>query len=166
MTKTQKSKLVVVESPNKVKTIEKFLGEGYIVRATVGHIADIPETKGAVDPANGFAAAYQLTERGEEVMAQLRHDLHFCDELILATDADREGELIAAHVVEFAEPRVPVRRVTFNAVTKEAVLEALRGEADLPPLLLEVFDALVLMRGNSEVVDSRAENDIAAVQRG
>ena len=137
MTKAQKSKLVVVESPNKVKTIEKFLGDGFIVRATVGHIADIPETKGAVDPANGFAAAYRLTERGEEVMAQLRHDLHFCDELILATDADREGELIAAHVVEFAEPRVPVRRVTFNAVTKEAVLEALRGGRAIDEALVE-----------------------------
>jgi DNA topoisomerase-1 len=137
MTKAQKSKLVVVESPNKVKTIEKFLGKGFIVRATVGHIADIPETKGAVDPANGFAARYGLSERGEEVVAQLRYDLHFCDELILATDADREGELIAAHVVEFAEPRVPVRRVTFNAVTKEAVLEALRGGRAIDEALVE-----------------------------
>ena len=137
MTKAQKSKLVVVESPNKVKTIEKFLGKGFIVRATVGHIADIPETKGAVDPANGFAARYELSERGEEVVAQLRYDLHFCDELILATDADREGELIAAHVVEFAEPRVAVRRVAFNAVTKEAVLEALRGGRAIDEALVE-----------------------------
>ena len=134
---TSAKTLLVVESPNKVKTIEKIVGPDYVVRATVGHIADIPERSGSVDPAHGFAAVYELTERGVEVVAQLRADLHLCGELVLATDNDREGELIAAHVVEFLSPRVPVRRVTFNAVTKDAVLEALRGGRDIDTALVE-----------------------------
>lgn len=129
--------LLVVESPNKVKTIEKIVGPAYVVRATVGHIADIPERAGSVNVADGFAAVYELTDRGADVVAQLRADLHLCDELVLAADNDREGELIAAHVVEFVNPRVPVRRVTFNAVTKEAVLEALQGGRDIDAALVE-----------------------------
>ena len=128
---------MVVESPNKVKTIEKIVGSGFVVRATVGHIADIPERSGSVDPTNGFTAVYELTDRGAEVIAQLRADLHLCDELVLATDNDREGELIAAHVVEFLAPRVPVRRITFNAVTKDAVLGALQSGREIDAALVE-----------------------------
>ncbi len=123
--------LFIVESPNKVKTIEKILGDTYLVRASIGHIADIPERKGSVDVDNDFAAVYELTEKGKTVIAGLKKDMKRCSEVILATDADREGEMIAAHIVQFLQPKVPVKRVTFHAVTKDAIEAALLEPRDI-----------------------------------
>ena len=113
MEKNTHTKLFIVESPIKVKTIEKFLGGDYIIRASVGHIADIPERDGTVDVSNAFAATYVLTPKGAEIISQLKKDMKLCSEIIIATDADREGELIAAHLVEFLKPKVPVKRIDF-----------------------------------------------------
>jgi DNA topoisomerase-1 len=129
-TSSPKKKLFIVESPVKAKTIAKFLGDDYIICATVGHIADIPESS-AIDVSNGFASHYQLTANGVKVVKDLKKELKRCSEIILATDADREGEMIAAHVVEFLQPSVPVSRVVFNAVTKTAVIDALETPREI-----------------------------------
>lgn len=126
-----------MESPNKVKTIEKYLGDNFIVRATVGHIADIPEKNGAVDIANNFAPHYELTEKGAEIVKGLKKDLTRCSHVIVATDGDREGEIIAAHVIEFVQPQVPVQRVVFHAVTKDAIEVALQNPREIDQNLVE-----------------------------
>jgi DNA topoisomerase-1 len=129
-TSSPKKKLFIVESPVKAKTIAKFLGDDYIICATVGHIADIPESS-AIDVSNGFASHYKLTDNGTKVVKDLKKELKRCSEIILATDADREGEMIAAHVVEFLQPTVPVSRVVFNAVTETAVVDAMKTPREI-----------------------------------
>lgn len=123
--------LVIVESPTKATTIGKYLGDGYVVRATVGHIADIPTSGKAVDTANGFAVEYELTERGAEIVRGLRADLDRCSRVVLATDADREGEMIAWTVLHFLAPTLPVSRIEFHSVTKDALLQALANQRDI-----------------------------------
>lgn len=137
----QGKKLFIVESPTKVRTIEKYLGSDYIVAATVGHIADIPARTGMVNVENDFAATYELTEKGQSVIADLKKLMSGCSEVILATDADREGELIAAHLMEYLNPRVPVKRVAFHAVTKEGIEEALRNPREIDGNLVEAARA-------------------------
>ena len=128
-------KLFIVESPVKAKTIQKYLSDDYVVRATIGHIADIPETS-PIDVTNGFDARYELSESGRQVISELRSDMAKCSEIVLATDPDREGEIIAFHVVEFLQPTIPFTRITFNAVTKKAIRGgnqgAGRGEQSTP----------------------------------
>lgn len=133
--------LFIVESPTKVRTIEKYLGDNFIVAASVGHIADIPKRKGSVDVKNDFAATYELTEKGRAVIADLKKLMKRCSQVILATDADREGELIAAHLLEFLQPSVPCHRVVFHAVTKDAIEEALQNPRDIDWNLVEAARA-------------------------
>ena len=123
--------LFVVESPVKQRTITKLLGDNFVVRATYGHIADIPESDKAIDIENGFAAEYQLTTKGSEIIDQMRGDLAGCSKVVIATDPDREGEMIAAHVVEFLEPSVPVERIDLGALTADAIGEALANPRDI-----------------------------------
>ncbi len=116
--------LVVVESPAKAKTISRFLGGEYDVRASVGHIVDLPKKGLAVDVENGFRPTYELTERGKQVVKELRAALKDASELYLATDEDREGEAISWHLLERLQPRVPVKRMVFHEITKSAIDEA------------------------------------------
>ncbi|CAN5842736.1 type I DNA topoisomerase [soil metagenome] len=116
--------LVVVESPAKAKTITRFLGAGYDVRASVGHVADLPSKGLAVDVDNGFKPTYELTERGRQVVKDLRAALKNASELYLATDEDREGEAISWHLVEQLRPKVPVKRMVFHEITKSAIDDA------------------------------------------
>ncbi len=116
--------LVVVESPAKAKTITRFLGDGYDVRASVGHVADLPSKGLAVDVNNGFKPTYELTERGRQVVKDLRAALKNASALYLATDEDREGEAISWHLVEQLKPKVPVKRMVFHEITKSAIDEA------------------------------------------
>jgi DNA topoisomerase-1 len=116
--------LVVVESPAKAKTISRFLGGEYDVRASVGHIVDLPKKGLAVDVENGFKPTYELTERGKQVVKELRAALKNASELYLATDEDREGEAISWHLLEQLKPRVPVKRMVFHEITKSAIDEA------------------------------------------
>ena len=95
--------LVIVESPAKAKTISKFLGAQYDVRASVGHVADLPSKGLAVDVDNGFKPTYELTARGRDVVKDLRVALKDASELYLATDEDREGEAISWHLLEYAQ---------------------------------------------------------------
>src|SRR6185295_19204659 len=116
--------LVVVESPAKAKTISKFLGSAFDVRASVGHVADLPSKGLAVDVDNGFKPTYELTERGKQVVKDLKLALKDASELYLATDEDREGEAISWHLLEALKPKVPVKRMVFHEITRSAIEHA------------------------------------------
>ena len=133
--------LVIVESPAKAKTISKFLGDGFDVRASVGHIADLPSKGLSVDVENSFKPNYELTERGEKIIKELKVLLKSADELYLATDEDREGEAIAAHLMEYLKPKVPVKRMVFHEITKTAISEALEHTRDIDYKLVDAAEA-------------------------
>jgi DNA topoisomerase I len=113
--------LVIVESPAKAKTLSKFLGSGYDVRASVGHVADLPSKGLSIDVDNGFKPTYELTERGKQVVKELKSLVKDASELYLATDEDREGEAISWHLLEYLKPKVPVKRMVFHEITKSAI---------------------------------------------
>src|SRR5262245_3061016 len=116
--------LVIVESPAKAKTVARHLGDGYDVRASIGHITDLP-TKGlGVDVDNGFKPQWELTAKGRDVVKQLREILKGASELYLATDEDREGEAISWHLLQHLKPKVPVKRMVFHEITKSAIADA------------------------------------------
>lgn len=117
--------LVVVESPAKAKTISKFLGDRFDVRASVGHVADLPSKGLNIDVDNGFKPTYELTDRGKQVVKELRAALKDASELYLATDEDREGEAISWHLLEHLKPKVPVKRMVFHEITKAAIDHAI-----------------------------------------
>ncbi len=118
-------KLVIVESPSKAKTIEKYLGKGYTVRASVGHIRDLPKSnKDAVDVDGGFKPRYQVVKEKQHVIDDLHELSEKADETILATDPDREGEAIAWHLAETIGLKKP-KRIVFHEITENAVQEAL-----------------------------------------
>ena len=118
-------KLVIVESPAKAKTIEKYLGKGFTVRASVGHIRDLPKSnKDAVDVEGGFIPRYQIVKEKESVIEGLHEIAKKADEVILATDPDREGEAIAWHLAEAMKLKKP-KRIVFHEITEKAVQEAL-----------------------------------------
>src|SRR3989344_5906672 len=118
-------KLVIVESPAKAKTIEKYLGKGFTVRASVGHIRDLPKSnKDAVDIEGGFVPRYQLLKEKQHVIDELHKEAGKANEVILATDPDREGEAIAWHLSETIGLTKP-KRIVFNEITEHAVQEAL-----------------------------------------
>ncbi|HUO56081.1 MAG TPA: type I DNA topoisomerase [Candidatus Paceibacterota bacterium] len=119
-------KLVIVESPAKAKTIEKYLGKGYTVRASVGHIRDLPKSnKDAVDIASGFVPKYQIVKEKQKVIDDLHERADAADEVILATDPDREGEAIAWHLAQTIGLKKP-KRIVFHEITEHAVQEALK----------------------------------------
>jgi DNA topoisomerase-1 len=118
---------VIVESPAKAKTIAKFLGDAFDVRASVGHVADLPSKGLAVDVDNGFKPTYELTERGKQVVKDLKVALKDASELYLATDEDREGEAISWHLLEYLKPKVPVKRMVFHEITKAAIDHAVNN---------------------------------------
>ena len=127
--------LVIVESPAKAKTIGSFLGSDYDVRASVGHVADLPSKGLAVDVDNHFKPTYELTERGAKVVKELRQLMKQASALYLATDEDREGEAISWHLFEnlksAIKPGVPVHRVVFHEITKTAIEHAFANPRDL-----------------------------------
>lgn len=143
-------KLVIVESPAKARTIAGYLGEGFTVEASIGHIRDLPQPselpadmkkgpfgKFAVDVDNGFQPYYVVDPDKRKKVAELRRALKDADELYLATDEDREGEAIAWHLLEVLEPRVPVKRMVFHEITREAIQRALASPRDLDERLVD-----------------------------
>jgi DNA topoisomerase I len=118
-------KLVIVESPAKAKTIEKYLGKEYKVAASVGHIRDLPKSnKKAISIEDGYVPHYEISRGKDAVLEKLQGLVGKADEVILATDPDREGEAIAWHLKEALKLKKPAR-VTFNEITKQAVLDAM-----------------------------------------
>ena len=133
--------LVIVESPAKAKTIAKFLGDGYDVRASVGHIADLPSKGLSVDVDNGFKPNYQLTERGSTIIKELKAALKTASALYIATDEDREGEAIAAHLFEYLKPKVETKRMVFHEITKAAIDEAIAHPREIDYKLVDAAEA-------------------------
>ena len=121
---TAQKRMIIVESPSKIKTINKFLGSEYIVESSVGHIRDLPSKDIGIDIENDFSTTYVDSDRSKDVIKKLKSQLKKCSELYIATDPDREGEAIAWHIVECLKPKVPIKRLVFNEITKKAVLES------------------------------------------
>jgi DNA topoisomerase-1 len=138
-------KLVVVESPAKAKTIEKYLGPGHRVLASYGHVRDLPPKDGSVDPDNGFAMEWEAYADKAKQLKAIADEAKTADTLILATDPDREGEAISWHVQEVLRKKkaLPkdVQRVTFNAITKAAVLDAMAHPRALDEDLIDAYRA-------------------------
>ncbi|MEE8123918.1 MAG: type I DNA topoisomerase, partial [Alphaproteobacteria bacterium] len=136
--------VVVVESPAKAKTVNKYLGPGYTVLATYGHVRDLPAKDGSVRPEDGFAMSWAVDSKAEKRIADIARALRGAENLYLATDPDREGEAISWHVRELLDQRgalsrVKVKRVVFNEVTRNAVLEAMGRPRDLDMPLIEAY---------------------------
>ncbi|HEX9966241.1 MAG TPA: type I DNA topoisomerase [Allosphingosinicella sp.] len=138
-------KLVVVESPAKAKTIEKYLGTGYRVLASYGHVRDLPPKDGSVDPDSGFAMEWETYADKARQLKAITDEAKKADTLILATDPDREGEAISWHVQEVLRKRkalpADVERVTFNAITKATVTEAMKHPRALDEDLIDAYRA-------------------------
>ncbi len=135
--------LVIVESPAKAKTIEKYLGTGYTVRASVGHVRDLPKSnKDAVDIDGGFIPRYIISPGKEKVISDLKKEAKKADVVLLATDPDREGEAIAWHVAELIsdEPK-NLKRIVFHEITEPAVKEALSHPREIDTHLKEAQEA-------------------------
>jgi DNA topoisomerase-1 len=136
--------VVVVESPAKAKTINKYLGPGYRVLASFGHVRDLPAKDGSVQPEQDFAMSWEVDGKAEGRLREIAQAVKQADQLILATDPDREGEAISWHITEELRRRkaldgVNVRRVVFNEVTKSAVLDAMRHPRDLNRELIDAY---------------------------
>jgi DNA topoisomerase I len=137
-------KLLVVESPAKAKTINKYLGSGYQVVASFGHIRDLPAKDGSVDTENDFQMIWELEGRGAKQVAEIVKAVKGAEKLILATDPDREGEAISWHILETLMQKkalkgIPVERVTFNAITKESVQKALAEPRQIDQGLVDAY---------------------------
>ena len=143
-------KLVIVESPTKMKSIAQYLGEGYEVLSSVGHIRDLIEPKNlpadlkkgslgkfSVDVEHGFEPYYVVSDAKKKTVAELKRALKGADELLLATDEDREGEAIAWHLLQELKPKVPVRRMVFHEITKDAIEKAKDNTRDLDTALVD-----------------------------
>src|ERR671918_822825 len=137
--------VVVVESPAKAKTINKYLGRDYKVVASYGHVRDLPAKDGSVLPDSDFAMSWEVDGKSEKHMKAIAEAVRGADRLFLATDPDREGEAISWHVREVLKARkvLPkdVQRVTFNAITNAAVTEAMRNPRELDEDLIDAYRA-------------------------
>src|SRR5215212_6220664 len=148
-------KLVIVESPAKAKTIAGYLGPGYVVESSIGHIRDLPRDASdvpasikaekwgrlGVDVDNDFTPYYVVSRDKKPHMTRLKGLLKEASELYLATDEDREGEAIAWHLQEELKPKVPVHRMVFHEITKQAIQDAVASPRDLDLDLVEAQEA-------------------------
>ncbi len=155
MAQPRTQRLVIVESPAKAKKIADFLGDGYVVEASMGHVRDLPRNaadvpakyKGeswaslGIDVDHDFAPLYIVTPDRTKQVTRLKTLLKDCDELLLATDEDREGEAIAWHLVETLRPRVPVRRMVFHEITRPAIQAAVANPREIDQSLVEAQEA-------------------------
>jgi len=124
--------LIIVESPTKVKTIRKYLGPEYDVRASVGHVKDLPKNTLGIDPEKQFEPTYEVIDSKKKVIADLKRAAAKAQQIFLAPDPDREGEAIAWHIAEeIGDKKKPIRRVLFNDLTRETILEAIAHPREL-----------------------------------
>ncbi|MDY0301301.1 MAG: type I DNA topoisomerase [Trichlorobacter sp.] len=137
--------LVIVESPAKAKTIEKFLGSDYQVMASYGHVRALPSKQGSVDIANNFEPLYQVLPESRKHIDALKKALKNADRLLLATDPDREGEAISWHLLAALgldkKPKIPVQRVVFHEITKDAIIHAVENPRDIAGDLVDAQQA-------------------------
>ncbi len=139
-------KLVIVESPAKAKTINKYLGSDYTVLASYGHIRDLPPKDGSVRPNEDFAMDWELGERADKPVSAIAKAVKTADAVYLASDPDREGEAIAWHIQEVLNEKglgkkIPIKRVTFNEITKKTVTEAIANPRDVDGDLVDAYMA-------------------------
>src|SRR6266540_5838237 len=137
-------KIVVVESPAKAKAINRYLGSGYEVLASFGHVRDLPAKDGSVDPEHNFRMIWEVDDKSEKRLNDIARALKGADKLILATDPDREGEAISWHVLEVLKEKralkqQAVERVVFNAITKQAVLDAMKHPRKIDGALVDAY---------------------------
>ncbi|MFI5839640.1 type I DNA topoisomerase [Catenuloplanes sp. NPDC051500] len=149
------TRLVIVESPAKAKTISGYLGPGYVVEASFGHVRDLPRNAAevpsgyedkpwarlGVDVDNGFTALYVVSPDRKKQVTKLRSLVKDVDEVLLATDEDREGEAIAWHLIETLKPKVPVKRMVFHEITKPAIQAAVANPRELDRDLVDAQEA-------------------------
>lgn len=134
--------LVIVESPAKARTISRYLGRGFTVKASMGHVRDLPKSKLGVDVERGFAPTYLILREKANVVKELKESVRKARTLILATDPDREGEAIAWHLIEATDAHdKPVRRIVFHEITPEAVKAALENPRDIDMRLVNAQQA-------------------------
>ena len=136
--------VVVVESPAKAKTINKYLGKGYEVLASFGHVRDLPPKNGSVDPDHDFKMIWEVDAKAAKRLNDIAKALKGADKLILATDPDREGEAISWHVLEVLKEKKALKdhhieRVVFNAITKESVSEAMKHPRKIDRALVDAY---------------------------
>ncbi len=139
-------KVVIVELPAKAKTINKYLGKGYDVYASFGHVRDLTAKDGSVDPDHDFAMRWEIDGKAAKRLNEIGAAVKDADALILATDPDREGEAISWHVLEILKAKKVIKdkrvdRVVFNAVTKEAVQDAMRHPREIDEALVDAYRA-------------------------
>src|SRR5882757_3919369 len=137
-------KVVVVESPSKAKTINKYLGPGYEVLASFGHVRDLPAKDGSVDPEQDFRMLWEVDDKSSKRLNDIAKAVKGADTLILATDPDREGEAISWHVLEVLKEKKALKaqtieRVVFNAITKQAVAEAMKNPRQIDGALVDAY---------------------------
>ncbi|MFV0442602.1 MAG: toprim domain-containing protein, partial [Planctomycetaceae bacterium] len=151
MVANRKKGLVIVESPAKARKIGEYLGKDYDVRASMGHVRDLPEdasqipeevkkepwSRLGVNPGDRFTPIYVVPPEKKKVISELKTLLKGADELILATDEDREGESIGWHLADVLQPKVPIKRMVFSEITKKAILEALSQTRELDMNLVQ-----------------------------
>jgi DNA topoisomerase I len=137
--------IVVVESPAKAKTINKYLGSGYEVLASFGHVRDLPAKDGSVDPEDDFRMLWEVDDKSQKRLNDIARAMKGANKLILATDPDREGEAISWHVLEVLKEKhalnkkQSVERVVFNAITKQAVLDAMKHPRHIDGALVDAY---------------------------
>src|SRR5215217_4311407 len=137
-------KIVVVESPAKAKTINKYLGPGYEVLASFGHVRDLPAKNGSVNPDDDFRMIWEVDAKASKRLSDIARAVKGADKLILATDPDREGEAISWHVLEVLKEKhalkgQKIERVVFNAITKQAVADAMKHPRAIDSALVDAY---------------------------
>jgi DNA topoisomerase-1 len=141
--------LVIVESPAKAKTIEKFLGAGYRVLASFGHVRALPSKQGSVDIANDFEPKYHVLPESKKHIDAIKKELKGVDRLLLATDPDREGEAISWHLLAALgldkKPKIPIQRVVFHEITKDAIIHAVQHPRDIATNLVDAQQARAIL---------------------
>ena len=137
--------LIIVESPAKIKTLKKFLGPNYLFESSIGHIRDLPEKEFGIDIEHGFEPKYTVLPNKEEVISQIRKAAKQCDVVYLSPDPDREGEAIAWHITQILPSGTNYKRVSFNSITKDAVVKALDDPREIDMALVDAQQARRLL---------------------
>ena len=129
--------LIIVESPSKIKTLKKFLGDSYQIEASVGHIRDLAEKNLGLDIDNGFIPTYIVSPKSKDVVKNLKQAVKNIKDIYIATDPDREGEAIAWHIVDELKPKANIKRMVFNEITKTAINDSLKNTRDIDMHLVD-----------------------------